>query len=93
MKGRLYLYIVMFNNLGNIEWLIWFLIIGGIIIFVYMIIMHFVIKKINNNNELRIIFLEEIILENDKNLQKDLIDDYNKDARRCRSSSFYRGIE
>lgn len=82
MKGRLYLYIVMFNNLGNIEWLIWFLIIGGIIIFVYMIIMHFVIKKINNN-ESRIIFLEEIILENDKNLQKDLIDDYNKDARRC----------
>lgn len=83
MKGKLYLYIVMFNNLGNIEWLIWFLIIGGIIIFVYMIIMHFVIKKINNNNELRIIFLEEIILENDKNLQKDLIGDYNKDARRC----------
>lgn len=52
---------------GDLEWLIWFIIVGIFITIIYMITMHFVLKKERERNrELEISFLEEIVLEDER---------------------------
>lgn len=64
IKAILLLYTVMF---GDLEWLIWFIIVGIFITIIYMITMHFVLKKERERNrELEISFLEEIVLEDER---------------------------
>lgn len=58
---------------GDLEWLIWFLIVGVFITFVYMITMHYVLKRgRERNGELEIAFLEERVLEDEKEVQKNI---------------------
>jgi hypothetical protein len=61
--------------LDGLEWLIWFLIVGSIIIFIYMITMHFVLKeeKKIKNKELKIYFLEELVIEERKREEKNIL--------------------
>lgn len=58
--------------LDGLEWLIWFLIVGSIIIFIYMITMHFVLKGEKKNKELKIYYLEELIIKERKREEKNL---------------------
>lgn len=52
---------------GDLEWLIWFIIVGIFITIIYIITLHFVLKKgRERNRELEISFLEEIVLEDER---------------------------
>lgn len=53
---------------GDLEWLIWFLIVGIFITIIYMITMHFVLKRgRERNSELEIAFFEERLISEEEN--------------------------
>jgi phosphotransferase system glucose/maltose/N-acetylglucosamine-specific IIC component len=54
---------------GDLEWLIWFIIVGIFITIIYMITMHFVLKKGRvRSGELEISYLEEKLIEEENRL-------------------------